>query len=488
MFVSGIQVSNNSGDNIVLNMNLKTSSLFTDFNDTFTESNGTADNWDVIAGNWTILNNEYLQNNTTDFYPISVISDANAFDWTDYIIESRVKINTTAGMAGLIGRYQDSNNYYAFFLDPDFDTVYLMKGLWGSVQTNSCVLSLNNWYSLKMDISGNQINCYVNDTLLISYIDGSSLESGKPGLWIGGDITTFFDNFYVNVSNFYDLKIRHFGTENSPALIKNLGTDVIEHSFILSPDSFEVYNLKEGDYQFSWVNGENNVNTTMNITLTSDHVLDLDSIYYQVYLHLFDLKGRNLDEQYFKLELDEELNDFGFNTFNSSDVEIEVKDIFGTKLYDSTKTLQGLIEFNIIVDVCRVVLLNSGTDSVKVHLMRGQLTVVHALSPGESVTAYLRKDTNYTFKYLSLEDVVLGSKSVTLTEDDDDYFLDYGFWIVPTIIEQILSPIQSNMIIFLILISVILVIVLFIVLSKRSKERKRYMMELEAKRRKKVIT
>jgi hypothetical protein len=89
---------------------------------------------------------------------------------------------------------------------------------------------------------------------------------------------------------------------------------------------------------------------------------------------------------------------------------------------------------------------------------------------------------------LSLEDVVLGSKSVTLTEDDDDYFLDYGFWIVPTIIEQILSPIQSNMIIFLILISVILVIVLFIVLSKRSKERKRYMMELEAKRRKKVIT
>lgn len=75
--------------------------------------------------------------------------------------------------------------------------------------------------------------------------------------------------FTVDVYNYYDLKIQHLGTEVSNVTISNDIEGIIEN-FQMLPDVEEYYTLKEGEYNVSWVNGENLVNATYEITLNSD--------------------------------------------------------------------------------------------------------------------------------------------------------------------------------------------------------------------------
>lgn len=179
-----INLGNANVNNLDNFMFLKISTNFSNFNDTFTEPDGLADNWDVIRGTWNISNNQYKQNDTTlTEHGISVINLTESFEWVDYVIEVEVNITTDYGGAGIIGRYKNSNEYYGFLLFPDLTgwEIAFYKGSNNEIwQGSSYGTYLNNtWYTLKMELTENTINCYVDDNLECSFIESSYIDSGN---------------------------------------------------------------------------------------------------------------------------------------------------------------------------------------------------------------------------------------------------------------------------------------------------------------------
>lgn len=120
-------------------------------------------------------------------------------------VEITVKFKGTDGEedqgGGPVWRYIDANNYYIARANPLENNYRLYKVINGNrkqLATVNMDIKSGKWYSLKIKMQGNKINCYFNDKLKLEATDDSFPGAGKIGLWTKADAVTYFDDLRVS--------------------------------------------------------------------------------------------------------------------------------------------------------------------------------------------------------------------------------------------------------------------------------------------------
>lgn len=167
------------------------------FQDTFEEG---ASNWIATSGNWSVISDQggavYYQSSNSEGR-----TSAGDLEWKDYSVTADVKITDFNGSTRtyVAGRYTDANNYYAASLfNSAGGKLEIRKKVKGSSTTLATKadyeLKTNEWYHIKLEMSGSTINMYVNDVLELSATD-TELTQGNVGL-----VTLKSAAMYDNVS------------------------------------------------------------------------------------------------------------------------------------------------------------------------------------------------------------------------------------------------------------------------------------------------
>lgn len=105
---------------------------------------------------------------------------------TDFTMQGKVKTLDRSGAAGLVFRVGDDDNFYLFRVSEAVGKAELYKSIQGVktlIASKSMTLRTNTWYSLKVSITGNHINCFVDDVKVIDWTNPiNELSSGKIGI------------------------------------------------------------------------------------------------------------------------------------------------------------------------------------------------------------------------------------------------------------------------------------------------------------------
>jgi len=177
--------------------------------------NAVDDGWIDAPSNWDASSQELVESSNIygGGYPQWPGTYAWAGDtsWKDYSFEANVRSTDNDGI-GLMGRYQDANNYYRFHWDSE-DGRDLHGGTggtqhrvlakkvagawtylaWDSVQYDDVS---NPWYNVRMDFYGDQISVHVDGVEIFSVTD-TSLASGAVGLYSWANSNSGFDDVRV---------------------------------------------------------------------------------------------------------------------------------------------------------------------------------------------------------------------------------------------------------------------------------------------------
>eukprot|EP00937_MAST-01D_sp_MAST-1D-sp2_P000675 g675.t1 len=122
--------------------------------------------------------------------------NAEARQWEDVSIATRIfQQNTNRGI-GLLFRYQDEKNHYRFSLESDgygcLDFEKRVDGITTSLKTvnhradaSVYQMTLREWVDLRVDVEGNTFRAYANERLILEATDLSPgpLTSGSVALW-----------------------------------------------------------------------------------------------------------------------------------------------------------------------------------------------------------------------------------------------------------------------------------------------------------------
>lgn len=105
---------------------------------------------------------------------------------------------------GVVFRWQDVDNFYYFLMDQQRNYRRMGKKVAGIFQElDTAALDTTHGYdadtsySLKVRISGTQLNAYLNDELVLSGQDASLPGAGRAGLFSWGSAGVHFDNFRI---------------------------------------------------------------------------------------------------------------------------------------------------------------------------------------------------------------------------------------------------------------------------------------------------
>jgi tetratricopeptide (TPR) repeat protein len=105
---------------------------------------------------------------------------------------------------GVVFRWQDVDNFYYFLMDQERNYRRMGKKVAGVFQElDTAALDATHGYdagtssSLKVRISGTQLNAYLNDELVLSGQDASLPNAGRAGLFCWGSAGAHFDNFRI---------------------------------------------------------------------------------------------------------------------------------------------------------------------------------------------------------------------------------------------------------------------------------------------------
>src|SRR6266852_2974275 len=121
-------------------------------------------------------------------------------------VELSVSFKAVAGDTdqggGFVWRYQDNNNYYVCRMNPLEDNYRVYKVVAGKrsaeFQDVTVKVPLNEWHTLKVKMTGDHIECFLDGKRVLDVKDDSIKDAGKVGLWTKADARTRFDDFKVS--------------------------------------------------------------------------------------------------------------------------------------------------------------------------------------------------------------------------------------------------------------------------------------------------
>jgi hypothetical protein len=103
---------------------------------------------------------------------------------------------------GIVWRYQDANNYYIARMNPLEDNYRVYKVVDGKrmqlATQEGAKIPAGEWHTLKIKMTGEQIECYLDGKKMLEARDATFKNAGKVGIWTKADAQTYFDDFKVS--------------------------------------------------------------------------------------------------------------------------------------------------------------------------------------------------------------------------------------------------------------------------------------------------
>ncbi len=169
---------------------------------------GNDDGWTQIQGVWSVQNGEYVQEDTewastdtNETYHRSYFGDES---WENYTLEAKIRIEQSGDLAPIIGIFfrvtekSASGDYYYFRLDtrPAEGPALIKSPNTILLENMEKPAVVGQDYILKVDVSGNNIKCYIDGQLEIELQD-DSFSMGAVGV---GTFNTdgYFDDVIVS--------------------------------------------------------------------------------------------------------------------------------------------------------------------------------------------------------------------------------------------------------------------------------------------------
>lgn len=169
------------------------------FEDDFEDGN--ANGWTPTSGTWPVTGGQY-RGQATSLNSYSVAGDS---DWTDYTFQADVSVTNNSGGnkdAGIVFRYSDENNHYILMLKNNdksgrkMELFVVSGGVKTSLGFSNPSVAPDTFYTYRVELDGDDIDVYQNDTLILSATDGTH-DSGKIGARVYAGTLAVFDNVVV---------------------------------------------------------------------------------------------------------------------------------------------------------------------------------------------------------------------------------------------------------------------------------------------------
>jgi hypothetical protein len=174
--------------------------------------------WTELCGNWHVNALEHASMSANAFqYNVTIDKDAEGTAvagypfWNDYSFQAAVKPQKK-GAVGLYFYYRDENNFFRFDWYPQEDNApgsgrkELVKMWHGDKQVLARVpggFQINQWYTLKCEVSGQRLRTFIDQNLVFDTHDGQ-LVSGMVGLYAGPNSRASFDDVYVRSYKYFE--------------------------------------------------------------------------------------------------------------------------------------------------------------------------------------------------------------------------------------------------------------------------------------------
>lgn len=140
-----------------------------------------------------------LAENTGNYFNVLVLDKTGFQD-----LSVSVKIKAVSGKedqgGGLIWRCIDRNNYYIARYNPLENNFRLYRVIGGSrkqLQSADFEIKPGEWFTMTIEMKGNKITGYLNNTKLIEATDDTFQSAGLVGLWTKADAVTWFDDLHI---------------------------------------------------------------------------------------------------------------------------------------------------------------------------------------------------------------------------------------------------------------------------------------------------
>lgn len=164
------------------------------FSDDFEDGNYTG--WSRNGGSWSVVTDGtkvFKQSSTS----ATAYAYAGSSSWTNYSVQAKMKILSFNGSnrpAGICARFQSTSNFYYLTLT-NANKIELGKKVSGGytvLAAKSFAVQTGIWYTLKLSVSGNQLEAYLNGASQLSATD-STFNTGSVGLMMVNTSTEFDD-------------------------------------------------------------------------------------------------------------------------------------------------------------------------------------------------------------------------------------------------------------------------------------------------------
>ncbi|WP_240420083.1 family 16 glycoside hydrolase [Paenibacillus periandrae] len=150
------------------------------FSDNFED--GTMTGWTAASGTWNVVTDS-TKVLAQQAAAASIITAGNS--WANYAYEAKMKLPISDANAGIIFRVQDASNYYMYRINSSANKLELYKCVGGTltlVSSTSFTATLNQWYTVKAVIQGNNIKGFVDGVLKTDWTNPvTELAAGKIG-------------------------------------------------------------------------------------------------------------------------------------------------------------------------------------------------------------------------------------------------------------------------------------------------------------------
>lgn len=155
-------------------------------------------NWKIVNDNG---NRVAAQNamNEGDYYNLLVLDKPGYQNFT-----ISVKVKAVTGLedqgGGLVWRYVDNNNYYIARCNPlenNFRFYKVVNGNRKQIKGTGCEIKNGEWFTMKIEMNGNNISCSLNENKLIEITDNTFQAAGRIGFWTKADAVTYFDDLSI---------------------------------------------------------------------------------------------------------------------------------------------------------------------------------------------------------------------------------------------------------------------------------------------------
>jgi hypothetical protein len=160
--------------------------------------------WKVVADDTAPSKSGYVLSQTTAdkdaLFNLCVADEPSLKDVEVTVAFKAIKGEKDQG-GGIVWRYQDANNYYIARMNPLEDNFRVYKVVAGKrskeFQDAEVKVKAGEWHTLKIEMKGDQIECYLDGKKYLEVKDDSITKAGKVGLWSKADAQTHYDQFTV---------------------------------------------------------------------------------------------------------------------------------------------------------------------------------------------------------------------------------------------------------------------------------------------------